>query len=91
MPKVVIQLSAKQAAQLRQQLSPAVKIRVKPLKSDARRRRALRELRQIVEEIQARARRNPRLARAALRDIEPARREFWKKYAARRARHQRRP
>ena len=78
--EIELGLSAQQAEQLLEQLSPTVKLHLV--------RRWEREtwpvrFRQLLARLDARIRRNPRLVRDALKTIGPARRAFY----ARRRRH----
>jgi hypothetical protein len=82
MQKVVVELSAKQAEQLFDQLPPAVKIR---LARKWEREQWPDQLRQTLRRVQARVRKHPDWAKEALKAIGPARREFY----ARRRRRQR--
>ena len=80
MQKVSVELSAKQAERLLEQLAPSVKIHLV--------RRWERELwperfRRLLTRIDQRLRRNPRLAREALKTIGPARRAFYARRARR--------
>lgn len=74
MQKVLVELSMKQARQLLNQLSPKLKIylvRQWELETWPTR------FRHLLTRIDARARRNPRLAREALKAIGPARRASY--------------
>ena len=78
--KVELELPVEQVEQLLDQLSPALKIRlVRRWEQNDR----LARFRTLLMRIDRRLRRNPRLAREAMKVVEPARRAFY----ARRARH----
>ena len=77
---VQLELSEPQAERLLDQLAPAVKIRL--VRRWGHQTRSA-QFRTLVARIDARLRRNPRLAREAMKVVGPARRALY----ARRARH----
>ena len=80
MQKISVRLSTKQAEQLLEQLSPAVKIR---LVRRWERQTWPERFRRLLARIDRRVQQHPRSAREALKSAAQARREFY----ARRARH----